>query len=338
MTATTLQLMQMGGFDPSLLAQISHEVSRVEAELRVQTRSSVEMVEQVGRVTLEAGGKRIRPAMVVLAAKVVGNEFDDARCPRVGAVMEMIHMATLVHDDVIDGASTRRGRPTAGSEVGNTAAVLGGDVLLARAMSLLSLDGDLDVIRTVSDSVVEMVEGEVEELVARGDFDLSEETHIRIMQRKTGAFIRACCEVGAIIAHAAPRERAALGRYGHHVGLAFQIVDDILDYRGSSKSTGKPLGTDFRDGQATLPLIYLRPHLTEAEATIARRRFASPSVGQDEVRMIRDWMESRGAFKQCEELARYHVAEAHAALAEFADSKPRRMLSTLADYVITRNG
>jgi octaprenyl-diphosphate synthase len=251
--------------------------------------------------------------------------------------MEMIHMATLVHDDVIDNSATRRGRPTASAEFGNTAAILSGDVLLAKAMALLARDGDLEVIRTVSEAVVEMAEGEVRELEVRGDFDLEEASHIDILRRKTASFIQACCEIGALTAGATPAERAALRSYGYHVGIAFQIVDDILDYRGDKSKTGKVIGTDFRDGQATLPLIYLRPTLSDAESKIARKRFGN-AAGDDEIRMISDWMDSRGAYAKSEAAADAHVLAAKEALTALPTSTSRELLETVGDFVLQRNG
>ncbi|MFI5384481.1 MAG: polyprenyl synthetase family protein, partial [Fimbriimonadales bacterium] len=306
-----------------LLGQIAAEIDAVERELARQADSNVELVRHVGKHTLEAGGKRLRPAFVALATRVVGNSFEPARVPRVGACMEMIHMATLIHDDVIDHAATRRGRETASAIFGNTAAILAGDVLLAKAMVILAQDGDLEIIRTVSQSVVEMAEGEVRELENRGCFDLTEAEHLQILRMKTASFIQCCCEAGALIGGASPEVRRSLGRYGHHIGMAFQIVDDLLDYR--SEITGKPRAGDFREGQATLPLIYLRPCLQSGEADLARRRFGN-GVSDDELRRIIGWMGSRGAFDQAESEAKSHLDQAVSALDALPDSPERDLL------------
>ena len=337
MTAAAFQLISRNQLDPRLIAQVYEEVVQVEKELKIQVGSTVEVVERVGRLTLDAGGKRLRPAFVALAAKSIGVPFIESRLVLLGACMEMIHMATLVHDDVIDNSATRRGRPTASAEFGNTAAILSGDVLLAKAMALLARDGDLEVIRTVSEAVVEMAEGEVRELEVRGDFDLEEASHIDILRRKTASFIQACCEIGALTAGATPAERAALRSYGYHVGIAFQIVDDILDYRGDKSKTGKVIGTDFRDGQATLPLIYLRPTLSDAESKIARKRFGN-AAGDDEIRMISDWMDSRDAYAKSEAAADAHVLAAKEALTALPTSTSRELLETVGDFVLQRNG
>ena len=317
------------------MSQITDEVALVEEELEIQVRSSVDLVEKIGKHTLNAGGKRLRPAFVTLAAKATDKEFDINRTRRLGACMEMIHMATLIHDDVIDNASTRRGRPTASAEFGNTAAILSGDVLLSKAMVVLASDGDLEIIRCVSEAAIDIAQGEVRELEVRGDFDLDEATHLEVLRLKTASFIECCCEVGAIVANASPEHRMALRSFGFHVGMAFQIVDDILDYRGDKLKTGKPIATDFREGQATLPLIYLRKNLSEAESTIARRKFGN-GVTEDEIRMIADWMDSRGAFDQAEQAARAHITQAAITIESLPNSPTRALLETVANHVISR--
>lgn len=324
-----------GRLNATLLQQVSREVNGVEEELRNQLRSQVALVERVGLHTLEGGGKRLRPAFVALAAKACGGEYDEARARRLGACMEMIHMATLIHDDVIDDASSRRGRPTASRVFGNTAAILGGDALLAKAMLLLAQDGDVGLIRIVSSAVVDMAEGEVRELETRGDFELDVETHLEVLRLKTASFIEGCCEMGALVSKANEEQTEALRLYGFHIGMAFQIVDDLLDYRGDHAKTGKPRATDFREGQATLPLIYLRPHLQEAEADILRARFGN-QPNDDEVRMLAGWMDTRGAFAKAEVDAREHVDRALQALTRLPDTTARELLETVAEYVLRR--
>ena len=335
MTATAFTVLSQGRVDPELLSQITDEVSLVEDELRLQVRSSVDLVEKIGRHTLSAGGKRLRPAFVTLAAKATSREFDSVRTRRLGACIEMIHMATLIHDDVIDNSETRRGRPTASAEYGNAAAILSGDVLLSKAMVVLAEDGDLEIIRSISGAAVDMAQGEVRELDVRGDFNLDEKTHLEVLRLKTASFIECCCEVGGIVAGASPEVCQALRSFGFHVGMAFQIVDDILDYRGDRAKTGKPIATDFREGQATLPLIYLREHLSEAESNIAQRRFGN-GVTDDEIRMIADWMDTRGAFKQSEQAAKTHITQAIMSLEVLPPSPARTLLETVAHHVISR--
>ena len=335
MTASTLTLLTQGQLRQDLLERISEEVQAVEAELATEVRSTVDLVQSVSELTLRAGGKRLRPAFVALAARSIGNDIDAARTHRLGACMELIHMATLVHDDVIDNASTRRGRPTASAQFGNTAAILSGDVLLAKAMLILAKDGDVRLIETVSQAVVAIVEGEVKELEVRGDFDLKEECHLDVLRMKTASLIECCCEMGAIVADASEVQRLAIRAYGFHIGMAFQIVDDLLDYRGDQAKTGKPRATDFREGQATLPLIYLRPLLSEAESKIVRRKFGN-NPNEDELRMLADWMDSRGAFKRAESVARFHVDKAIESTQALISSDARELLEGIAEYILSR--
>ncbi|CAN5537624.1 polyprenyl synthetase family protein [soil metagenome] len=333
MTVSSLAELAKGRVEPALLEQISREVALVEEELLRQMGSRVSIVQDANSLTLKAGGKRLRPAFVTLAAMACVPNADLKRTRRLGACMEMIHMATLLHDDVIDGSTTRRGKPTALAAFGGTAAILSGDVLLAKAMVLLAQDGDIDVIRTVSEATIEIAEGEVREMEYRGQFDLDEDAHIEVLRLKTASFIQCCCEVGGIIANATPAQRLALRRFGHHVGLAFQIADDLLDYRGTA--TGKPRAIDFRDAQATLPLIYLKPELTESEERMTRSKFGN-GVTDDEIRLIVEWMSTRGAFAKAEERAKRQIELALEQLDDIPEGPSKDLLKTVADYVIVR--
>lgn len=335
MTAASFKSMAGGIADTDLLDLLDLEVRAVEDELRLQTASSVSLVEHVGRHILSAGGKRIRPAFVALGAQAVGRPYDVGRARRLGAVMEMIHMATLVHDDVIDDSPSRRGQPTAHRLFGNAQTILAGDVLLAKAMGLLAEDDDHVLVRVVADSVIEMAEGEVRELEIRGVFDLSEEDHLRVLSLKTASFIRACCECGGILAGATDWERVALRAYGEHIGMAFQMIDDVLDYRGKHVETGKVQAMDFRDGQATLPLIRLAGLVSHEERLFLASKFGS-IVSDDEIRMIAGWMETRGAYASVEASADEQVRKAHSALAALPATKGRDLLDAVARFVIER--
>ncbi|MEA2553023.1 MAG: octaprenyl-diphosphate synthase [Fimbriimonadaceae bacterium] len=334
---TTGALTDLEPKQADLIAQIAEEVKLVEDELSRQVASQVELVSKIGAHTLEAGGKRLRPAFVSLAARATGLPYDEARARHLGACMEMIHMATLVHDDVIDHAAIRRGRATASSIYGNTAAILTGDVLLSKAMSILAQDGDLNIIRCVSRAVVEMAEGEVKELELRGRFDVSEPDHLNVLRMKTAAFIESCCEVGALVAGAPKEVLDALKLYGHHVGLAFQIVDDLLDYRGSEEKTGKPLATDYKEGCATLPLIYLSDKLSPSEEELTRKGFGN-GIGDTELASIISWMRDRGAFAQTEQTALGNLDKAVAALDPLPSSSAHTLLSGVADFIMRREG
>lgn len=336
MNASALTAMSGGTIDSTLVEQLSQLVREVEDVLYSQVESSSNLVRSVAQLTLRAGGKRLRPAFVELAARATGLQFERSRTLRIGACMELIHMATLLHDDVIDHAPTRRGKPTASAEFGNTAAILSGDALLARAMRILAEDGDVEIFRAVSAAVIEMAEGEVKELELRGNFDVDIELHFEVLRQKTASFVECCCACGAMIAGAAPEVVQALTNYAHHVGMAFQIVDDLLDYRGDQRKTGKKRAGDFLEGQATLPLILLRKHLSPAEITVARQKFGEhPS--EEEIRMIVDWMTTRGAFLEAEAYAKRHIDLAIDALDVLPASAEKELLEQVAQFVIVRN-
>ena len=335
MSAATFLNAVQDGVPADALAEVAAGVAAAEEVLRSEVGSRVETVQRSGEQTLLGGGKRLRPALALIAARATGLPLDPERTVHVGAALEMIHMATLVHDDVIDQAQTRRGRPTAAAVCGNTAAVLSGDVLLARAMGLLAKHSDIGVIQMVSAAVVEMAEGEVREIEVRGDIALTEDEHMRVLRMKTAAFIEVCCRVGARMAGADAATENALGEYGHNLGLAFQVVDDLLDFRGDQVKTGKPQATDFREGQATLPLIYLMPSLDEAEAAFAAERFGNGAT-EDDVRTLVGWMSERGAFDAASDRAEQFVAHAIKALGTLPGSPDRTLLETVARFIVAR--
>ncbi|MFM9872059.1 MAG: polyprenyl synthetase family protein [Fimbriimonadaceae bacterium] len=311
---------------PAIIEQTQNYIADVETKLKIQIGSAIPLVENVGQITLRGGGKRLRPALVFLSARSTGLEFDYHRAVQLGVAMELIHMATLIHDDVIDDAATRRGEPTAFSIHGITPSILGGDVLLAKAMRLLAEDGDLRIIRLVSQAVVELAEGEVQEIAVRGDINLSLDDHLSVLRMKTASFIECCCRIGGMLTDSAQPQLDALGNYGHHLGMAFQIVDDILDFRGDAAKTGKPVATDFRDGQVTLPLIYLLTELSPEEKTFVEKKFGNGSTNAD-LQLILSWMNDRKALARADQDAREHASSARESLELLPDSGERRLLS-----------
>jgi octaprenyl-diphosphate synthase len=332
MTAAYLEAVK--GLAGDLAGELAADVVRAEGVLARALESDADKVEAIGKHVSEAGGKRLRPLLVALSARAVGKPYDESRVAALGACMEMIHMATLIHDDVVDNADTRRGRPTACSLFGNTAGILTGDVLLARAMELLAVDGDLGIIRMVSTAVVELATGEVMEVDSRGVFDLDQERHFEILRRKTATFIAACCKAGAMAAGASEQEVQALGEYGESVGMGFQIADDLLDFR--SDVSGKPRAIDFREGCATLPLILIRKQLSADEESYVRSKFGNGVVDSD-LEQIGRWMEERGAFAAAESHAREFAATAKGALGRLPETPARELLGGLAEMLILRD-
>lgn len=329
-------IFEQAGHAGAHLVQIAADVESVERFLTKIVESPVEMVQAVNRHTLEAGGKRLRPAFLILAARATGREFASERAIKLGAVMEMIHMATLIHDDVIDEAALRRGRPTASSVFGNTGAILSGDVLLAKAMKILAEDGDLDMIRASAEMVIEMAEGEAREVEIRGDFELGADAYFEVLRKKTAAFVECCCKLGAMLAGADEDQVDALGRYGHHLGLAFQIIDDVLDYRGQPDKTGKVRAGDFREGCLTLPLIALRDQCApDVRSRLSASFGKHPS--ETEVEFVLAQLEASGAYIEAEARAEQEVSVALEALKVLPSGTHVDLLEAAGRFVLSRS-
>jgi octaprenyl-diphosphate synthase len=319
------------------LDYVRPDLEAVEARMNDDLGSDVRTVYALTRHILNAGGKRLRPAMLSLSARAISPGMDSRRIATVGAAVEFVHMATLVHDDVVDNTAMRRGKPTANAVFGNGVAVLSGDYILARAMRLLAIDGDLRIIRTVSEITVDMSEGEVMEIAATGKPDLPLNDYLEILRKKTAVFVEGCCRCGAILAGAEPYLEQALADYGYRLGMAFQLADDLLDYTGDPCVTGKPRGSDLRDGRATLPFLLGLAEAAPREKKRLLAAFGNAKLEDSEILEACDILESRGAFAQTRTTARDHVEKADRALSLLPPSIARDCFSALTDYVVQRD-
>ncbi len=321
----------------SFLDCIGDDLASVETLLAGEIRSDVRAAYAISGHTLSAGGKRLRPALVTLAARAIGGPFPASTVYASAAAAELIHMASLIHDDVVDGAAERRGRPTANVTFGNQISVLVGDYLLAKSIYLAAREGSMDVIRVFSKVTVGLSEGEVLQITAKGDVDTSEETYRIIIQKKTAGFIAGCCEVGAMLAGASPDALASLSSYGMNCGLAFQIADDLLDYVGDPHKTGKPLCGDLREGKMTLPLILALQDVGEEERWDLLHVLQEPAaLTEAEIATVRDAISRHDGYTRTGLIARAYVAEAQEALCALPPSAYRDSLFALADYAVTR--
>lgn len=249
-------------------AVVSAELDAVNAVIIEQLRSDVDMVENVGQYIVDAGGKRLRPVLVLLSAAALGT-ISDAQI-RFAAVVEFIHTATLLHDDVVDVSELRRGRPTANSAFGNAPSVLVGDFLYTRAFQLMVALGNHDVLKMMADTTNTIAAGEVLQLIRAGDAATSEEQYYDVIDRKTAALFAAGCEGAALLAGADAKKVEQLRVCGRNIGVAFQLIDDLLDYEGDPLVTGKNVGDDLAEGKPTLPLIHVMREGSEAQATLVR--------------------------------------------------------------------
>lgn len=318
-----------------LAQDLKADVQATEGFLRARLASDVTTVSSIGLHVLEGGGKRLRPLLVNLSARATGEPYVASRAHAIGACVEMIHMATLVHDDVIDRAETRRGRPVASAIWGPTESVLTGDVLLAKAMEILADDGDLGIIRAMSKAVVGLAEGEVLELETRGNFGLAQETYYKVLKYKTACFMSTCCRTGAQIASLDSRIEQALANYGENLGMAFQIVDDVLDYFGDRSVTGKPRATDFKEGCATLPLIALRNVMPEEPLSWVRDCFGR-EISDNEVNRIVQYMVQYETCDHSLQEAERFARQAIESLSYLPHTPARSLLAGIAEFVTQR--
>jgi octaprenyl-diphosphate synthase len=315
------------------------DLEAAEACLTAQLTSDVALVGEVARYILGSGGKRFRPLLLAAAARLSGVNAGADPVALLGCVVEYIHTATLLHDDVVDDGHIRRGRHAARTVWGNPGSVLVGDYLYARALSLSVTLDRLEIVRVLAGVVEEMSEGEVFQLAVCGDVGLSEATYLRIVERKTASLMSAACRLGGMLGGVAARQESALADFGRDVGVAFQVADDTLDYQAEVDVFGKALGKDLEDGKITLPLLY-----TLQRATVDERarlvQIIEAEHGPDEAAQgfVLDRMRHYGAIDDALSRARDFAAKAKAALAEaFPDGPDRQALLVLADYVVERD-
>jgi octaprenyl-diphosphate synthase len=281
-----------------------------------------------------AGGKRLRPMLTLAAARLCGYEGHDHI--RLAAAVEFIHTATLLHDDVVDGSRQRRGRPTANLLWDNKSSVLVGDYLFARSFRLMVETGSLRVLDILSDAAATIAEGEVLQLTAARNIGTDAGTYLKVVRGKTAALFAAACEVGGVIARRPEAEIAALRRYGDALGIAFQIADDLLDYRGDARSTGKNVGDDFRDRKLTLPAILAIAAADDEERAFWRRTIEVGEQKEGDLETALGFMRRHGTLDATEAEARHWATIADEAMRELPEHPLRAPLICLADYVVTR--
>jgi octaprenyl-diphosphate synthase len=315
---------------------VRDELARVEREFARHLESRVELIPQMGKYVQMSGGKRVRPAVLLMASRLCGYKGD--RAVLNAAVVEFIHTATLVHDDIIDGAETRRGRLTAHSRWGSDITVLLGDYLYIRSMAMALTQDTLDVVRLLCDVTLRMIEGELYQLTKAGDASITEDEHLEIIRRKTAFLFSGCAEIGGLLGECTASQRTALREYGFNLGIAFQIVDDVLDYTAEESALGKPIGGDLREGKVTLPIILLLQRAAPATTALVQRIVTTGDIEPGEWRTIRDQLVRYGIVDEAytRALAHGERAKDHL-LAAFPPSPEREPLLTLVDYVLSRD-
>ncbi|KKW68081.1 octaprenyl diphosphate synthase [Lampropedia cohaerens] len=304
----------------------------VDAVIDARLTTSVPLIGQVARYIISAGGKRLRPAMLLLVANALG--YQGRFHHEMAAVMEFIHTATLLHDDVVDESTLRRGRPTANESFGNPASVLVGDFLHSRAFEMMVETGNLRVMQIVAAATNIIAEGEVQQLINMHDASLDEAGYLQVIRSKTAKLFEASTQVGAVLAGADPDREAAAATYGQALGVAFQIIDDVLDYDGSADEMGKNVGDDLREGKATLPLIVAMQRGTAEQAAVVRGAIEQGSTEQlaDVIAIVRE----TGAIEQARHAAQTEAQRGLDAIAIFPDNAYTGVLRSLPQQLLTR--
>lgn len=314
---------------------VQYEMGEVEKELLLNLDSSVDMVNDVAAYVFESGGKRLRPVFLVLVSKLFG--YEGRRNVVLSGVVEYIHTATLLHDDVIDGAKYRRGRKSANNVFGNDITVLCGDFLYSRSFINLVKDGDPRVQMILADAAKTMSEGEVFQLVKTADFGMKMDDYQKIIFSKTAVLFSACCEIGGILGGATESEIGLMKEFGKTVGLAFQMNDDILDYLGDPEKTGKKPGTDLREGKLTLPVLLLRDRCSKSERGELRQIITSEEPGEKDLEFILELMDKYNIKSEAEHFVDSYVLNAKSIMEQFPQNEFRDALSFLSEYVIKRD-
>jgi octaprenyl-diphosphate synthase len=316
----------------SIRSPIVADMARVDEVIRRRLDSHVLLIRTVADYIIGSGGKRLRPTLVLLSANAFG-ATGEAR-HELAAVIEFIHTATLLHDDVVDESSLRRGRKTANAEFGNAASVLVGDFLYSRAFQMIVAAGSLRIMKVLADATNVIAEGEVLQLLNVHDADTDEENYLRVIRYKTAKLFEAATQVGAILGHAPPEAETALAEYGMHLGTAFQLIDDVLDYSGDLHETGKNLGDDLAEGKPTLPLIYAMRSGTEDDRACIRK--AIEEGGKQDLDRVVEAIHRVGALDYARQRAREEAALATARLEHLPHSSCRDSLLQLAHFSVER--
>lgn len=319
----------------SALNIIGEELILVEQQFRKDLESDVPLIRKVGEYVLSSGGKRVRPALLLLSAHLCGYGGDKA--VPLASVVEFIHTATLLHDDVVDSATLRRGIASANTLWGNEASVLVGDFLFSKSFSLMVGVGSLDILRIFSDATTIIAEGEVMQLLCTGEIDLTEERYINVVRSKTAILMSAACEAGAVLGGVSIEKQQALADFGMNLGIAFQLMDDTLDYIATEEEFGKSIGHDLEEGKITLPLIHTLRHCNDGEKDAIEAVIDKDEMSLDEFRHVSGLVKQYGGIDYTIDTARSYISSCLTHLDLFEAGPVRDAMLQLADYVVTRS-
>lgn len=324
----------MSDLKEKIKALVATDLTEIEAALRDNLDPHYELVEKIAGHLLYSGGKRLRPLLMVLSARLCNyNGTDDKKF---SVLFEYLHAATLLHDDLVDEAAVRRGKKVAHLVFGNSETVLTGDFLLARSLSLAAATRKPDLISVIAKITEDMSQGEIQQLYNKGRLDLSEAEYTDVIERKTAVLIRGACHSGALIADADKQKADALIQYGYCLGIAFQLADDLLDYTADSESLGKETGADLREGKLTLPVIYALEKADAGDRDEMKKIIENETFSKKEFAYLTKLLEKYDGLSYTKEKAIDNINKAKKALLVFEESETRQILELLADYALVR--
>lgn len=318
-----------------IVSAVEGDLERIEAALADNLTPNLSLVKDIAGHLLFSGGKRLRPLLFLLSSRLCN--YPDDLAVRFSTLFEYLHAATLLHDDVVDRADMRRGKQTAHATWGAPRVVLTGDFLLARSLSLAAETKLPRIIKVIANITEEMSQGEIDQLEKQGKLDLTEAEYMAVIQGKTAVLIEGACKSGAIIARASKEKEAALCDYGHHLGIAFQMADDLLDYTADAKTLGKNPGADIREGKLTLPLIHALEQAEEGDRQWMEKVISDKAFNDDDFNGIVEKLRLYRGIDYTESKARDHVEQAKKSLGIFDDCEAKNIMMMLADYAIARN-
>jgi octaprenyl-diphosphate synthase len=325
----------MNDLKDRIIKSVGDDLKAIETALKENLNPHIDLVRKVAGHIIFSGGKRLRPLLMVLSARLCnykgGREIDFA------TIFEYLHAATLLHDDIIDGAPRRRGQPVANTIWDSPTVILTGDFLLARSLTIASKTGDPRAISTIANITEEMSQGEIQQLHRKGALDLSEEEYMEIIRRKTAVLFQGACRIGAMIAGVASEREKALAEFGSRLGMAFQMADDLLDYSLDSKTLGKEVGADLKEGKLTLPVIHSLANASGDDRAWMENLIKNCLFEPDDFKRLIGMLETYGGITYTRRLAGEAVRSAKDALAAFPMSGPKKILLDIADYALTRN-
>lgn len=317
-----------------ILSRTADDLEKIEIALKNNMNPYLDIVSEVAGHILFSGGKRLRPLIMVLSSRICGYKGDYDIV--FSTMFEYLHAATLLHDDLVDGAKIRRGKPVANMVWDNSIAVLVGDFLLARALSITAKTGNIKILDVISEVTENMSQGEIQQLLKKGDINISEKEYNEVIWHKTAVLFQGACRVSALIANAPEEEEKALSEYGLNLGMAFQMADDLLDYTEDSAALGKQVGADLREGKLTLPLIHALKTADEEDRARIKDTIKNENFSIDDFKRLIDLLYKHNGIGYTRQMAADHIDRAKQALTIFDHSETKEVLISIADYALAR--